>query len=98
MKVEIGQFLCDVALESTTYPNITEKEIGIFDTAVWEILNDSNSSQDACTIDDDDVWYIHLDENLDIADHVILTAENLSLCIQDGESIEDFAAAVVQGR
>lgn len=92
-KIEIGQFLCDVAFEAITYPNITEKEIGIFDTAVWEILNDSNSSQDRCTCEDD-VWYIHLSTG----ESAELTAENLSLTVQDGKSIEDFAAAVVQGR
>lgn len=93
MRIDMGQFLLDVALEATTYPNISKTEISGFESAVWDILNDPNSTQDRCT-NEDDLWYIHLGAG----ESTTLTAENLSLAIQDGKSIEDFAAAVIQGR
>lgn len=91
-KIEIEKFLIDVAKEAMTYENVTDINIGTFKRFVWNILNDSNGSQDCC-IFENDKWYICLAES----ESVKLTAENLSLTIQDGKLIENFAAAVIRG-
>ncbi len=83
----INQVITELGPEYQTLGNV-------FRNMIWDILQDPNANTDRCIVDENDIWYICLQTWED----PILTAENLLLAVQDGESIDHFAGRVVTGK